>query len=90
MRSAAWWTVSIVSFIIAVAFFVRALWLKDWLDTADKASSVVSGFLGVISLAVAAASLNEAAEELALLVDRQWTREAGIRGLLHPDPQRVT
>ncbi|MEU3645225.1 hypothetical protein AB0E59_17720 [Lentzea sp. NPDC034063] len=100
MRSAVWWIVSAVG----VAAFVAWLWLKDWLETADRASSVVSGFAGVAALTLAVVSmaaarrsggqeplaqLDLAVDELARLVDSQCEREASIRGLLHPEPLRV-
>ncbi len=74
------------------------------LDTGDKISSIGSLIVGFASLLVALVALRQAMQvssidpatqlqraisDLAQLVDRQWEREAGIRGLLHPEPLRV-
>ncbi|SCF21935.1 NACHT domain-containing protein [Micromonospora haikouensis] len=75
-----------------------------WLDTADQLGSVAGALLGAVSLAVAVAGLRaarrpapvdpatlleDAVDELARQVRRQWDHEAGVRGLLRPEPLRV-
>lgn len=43
MRSAVWWAISAFSFVVAVACFVAALWVKDLMDSADAKRRYGSG-----------------------------------------------
>lgn len=74
------------------------------LDAGDKVAGIAGLGVGVASLVVALVSARQAQrsqggaspqvmaavlEQLAELVERQWRNEAGMRGLLHPEPLRV-
>lgn len=102
-RAWSWWFLSaVIAGVAAVLLLMRGLPIR--LDTADQSASVISALLGAVSVRLAVVALQSArrpaqadpetllghaCEELARQVRRQWEHEAGVRGLLRPEPLRV-
>lgn len=97
VNSRRWW---LVLGALAVAVTGALVWLStsaDALDQGDKLASVTGAVLALAALVVTVVlgrarprtGPDEAAEDLARLVTRQWEREAGARGLTRQEPLHV-
>lgn len=98
MNLSRWWLVIVAFGTAAIGFLIWLAKSDDALDTGDKLASVSGAllalaglFVGLVSLRANATKIvirdpDQALENLARLITRQWEREASARGLTQQTP----